>query len=506
MIKKIVFLIFSFFTLLNAQYNAKSLHNDLDTFFNTYVDAGFVKYQNITENPDLLRQIVINLQKFDIEKLSDPEHVKAFWINVYNILVIYSVFEEYPVSSPQDIHGFFDLNTHLVANEQLTINDIENTKLRDSFHDPRIHFVLVCAAKGCPKITKEVFDGKILEQQLDMLTTAALNNPEFIRVNPEQNTVYISEIFKWYKEDFLILHTDIRSYINQYMTKQIRPDYSLDYYTYDWSLNDSYEKENLDVTSINLQEYTPSTLLNPGQTEIKLFNNLYTQTAYFNQEAERTDLNQRSTYYTGIAYFLYGITNRINAGFDLYFKSVLIDQKSSSPFSIFNFSTSSNSRNAFTSIAPKIKVTPIPSISNLSIQTLVLIPLGKNFQSPLFLEYDAWQWWTQIFFDYTINDKFLIYLENGHYLRFSEDETAYLTPIKAIFNYYPSTRFTLYFTSELTPQWEDLKWSSYYVQAGIGLKYLVFSSLELELLYTKFLAGKNQGAGLTYNFGLRFLR
>ena len=44
----------------------------------------------------------------------------------------------------------------------------------------------------------------------------------------------------------------------------------------------------------NVQDYTPSLLINKGQTEFKLFNSLYTQSQYFNIDSEKLDAGARS--------------------------------------------------------------------------------------------------------------------------------------------------------------------------------------------------------------------
>ena len=145
----------------------------------------------------------------------------------------------------------------------------------------------------------------------------------------------------------------------------------MSYINYDWNLNEAPKKETGSLIPIeeNLQAYTPSTLLKPGQIEIKLFNNLYTQTAYFDEESKKKDLNERSTYFTGIINSLYGITIDINVGLDVYIKSVRFDSESSSPFSVFNFSSDADTRTALTQFGPKIKISPFKSFRNLAFQS-----------------------------------------------------------------------------------------------------------------------------------------
>jgi hypothetical protein len=478
----------------------------MDNFLSRYVHQGKVDYMEIKNNPGQLKQIISVVENFDIENLKQPNMAKAFWINAYNILVIRAVVEAYPIKSPLDVKGFFDKKKHTVAGERLTLNEIENIKLREEFSDPRIHFVLVCAAVSCPPIIDKIFTPANTEQLLEERTRINLNDDNFIRMNENKKTVKISELFKWYKQDFLQGGLTLIGFINQFRHDKIPEESTVNYYPYDWTLNDYREDKSgrFIIDRENLQAYTPSTLLLPGQIELKQFNNLYTQTAFFDQDGEKVDLNNRSTYYTGIIYFLYGFKSRVNIGFDLYFKAVHNSELSGSPFSVFQFS-GMNSRSSLTSIVPKVKFTPISQLNNLSLQTLLLIPLAEGLEAFPFLEYDDVQWWTQLFYDLQLKDQFLIYLESGLYLRFDSNETVPSTPLKLILNYYPSDRWTFYLPTEIFPNWDNFSWSSYFFQAGIGGKYQITANIELELLYTRFLLGKQSGAGLTYNLGFRFI-
>ncbi len=46
----------------------------------------------------------------------------------------------------------------------------------------------------------------------------------------------------------------------------------------------------------NLQSITPSSIMKKGQVEIKLFNNLYTQQAFYNSSSEKQEIGFRETY------------------------------------------------------------------------------------------------------------------------------------------------------------------------------------------------------------------
>ena len=56
---------------------------------------------------------------------ASAESKKAFYINAYNLIVIYQVSKFYPLKSPLDKSGFFDKVKHQVAGEALTLNALE---------------------------------------------------------------------------------------------------------------------------------------------------------------------------------------------------------------------------------------------------------------------------------------------------------------------------------------------------------------------------------------------
>lgn len=489
-----------------AETKAHTFFNRVDRFLLEYVREGLVNYEAIKENPEPLREIIEMLKNFDVAQLSDDGE-KAFWIDAYNVLVIDAVVQHYPIDSPMDVGGFFDRRKHKVAEEALTLNDIENIKLRKRFGDARIHFALVCAAQSCPPLVPRAYTPANVDSLLEARTRANLNDPQFIRVDPEARTVRISEIFKWYREDFVTEDQGVLDYINRYRDDKIPESYEVDYYTYDWNLNEYWEIDTgvLLRRRDTLQAYTPSTLLRPGEIAIKQFNNLYTQTAFFNAYGKKVDDNRRSTFFTSITNVLYGLSRDVNVGFDLYVKSVRFDAVSSSPLDVFEFASSENARTALTSFAPKVKFSPLARLRSFSVQTLFLIPVGSMLEAQPFLDFDEVQWWTQLFYDHMLSEQFLLYLESGYYFRFGED-ASFSTPTKAILNYYPSDRWIFYLATELAPAWDGLSWGSYFFQAGPGVKYQFAANLELEVLFTQFLMGKDNGAGVTYNLGFRWLR
>lgn len=225
-------------TLLLALLTVSSLKTfteEADALMKTYVNDGQVNYQALKDNANQISQLYQQIGEISLDKASDNEK-KAFYINAYNIIILYQAQENYPIESPMNVPGFFEGKQHTVAGEQLTLNALEQEKLLKPYHDPRIHFVLVCAAKSCPPLASFAYQAEQLDQQLDRKTRQALNNPDFVRVKKRAKTVEISKIFEWYKEDFTKDGSTL-AFINQYRDRKIPTRYQVHYYDYNWDLN-----------------------------------------------------------------------------------------------------------------------------------------------------------------------------------------------------------------------------------------------------------------------------
>ncbi|UZR94480.1 DUF547 domain-containing protein [Chondrinema litorale] len=220
----------------NAQQ--ESFFKKADAFFKSNVTEGRVKYKGIKQNSSVLNNLTDYVANVDVSQFSSDEK-KAFYLNAYNILVIKNIIDAYPIDSPMSIDGFFDKKKQTVAGEVLTLNEIENKKIREVYKDSRIHFALVCAAKGCPEIASFAFTPEMVDEQLQQLTTKAINNSDFTKVNKSEKQVMLSEIFNWYKQDFLNEAPDLLAYINKYRKEKLDKNFKVSHYSYNWELNEA---------------------------------------------------------------------------------------------------------------------------------------------------------------------------------------------------------------------------------------------------------------------------
>ena len=532
---KYVFLLcFGFLSLsLSAQENTGSFFEEADQFFSQHVREGKIDYQQITADPKELYQLVRQVITYNLDDKNESTQ-KAFLINAYNIHVIKSVVDAWPIGSTQQVDGFFDAKKHVVAGESYTLDELEKQFIFGKFPDPRLHFVLVCAAIGCPPLTTFAYTPDSLESQLDQQTYKALNRSSFIQVNDAKQTVGISQIFQWYPKDFKVEHPTVLSYINSHRNDLIPDNYKISYYPYDWTINALGSLPGLvnpsGQASSNIQQFTPSVLLKKGQVEIKVFNNVYTQTAFRDNERQKVDLGQRETFYTGIFQFNYGVSQdrRWNVGFELDYQGVRLDQDlDSSPLRVLGTSTDNLifQKHALTYIGPRIRFAPFRNIPKFSLTSTLQIPVSNDLElfadgQRRFLAHNRVNWWTQFFFDKTFG-QWQLFTEVDFLYRFPTNQVSFnqdaffLTPVIAFLSYFPNPKVTLNVNAQYWPTFQGLPGNSAgegfslsgdFVQLGIGGKYQLTPEVNLEVIYTNFATSRNNGAGQTFNFGIVFIK
>jgi hypothetical protein len=212
-----------------------------------YVKAARVDYASLKAHPqDLNRYLnqVAAVSRADFKQWSEPQQI-AFLINAYNAYTLRLILEHYPLNSIKDIghiwSGPWDQPVVQLFGETLTLNTLEHKILRVDYAEPRIHFALVCAAKGCPPLRSEAYVGTRLDQQLNDQARQFLANPNKNRVDASEQTVYLSPIFKWYGGDFEKKSGSVLAALKPYWPSKPVAGYEhfqIRYTDYDWSLNE----------------------------------------------------------------------------------------------------------------------------------------------------------------------------------------------------------------------------------------------------------------------------
>jgi uncharacterized protein DUF547 len=201
-----------------------------------------------------LENVRQQLAQVDPKALSKKDQL-AYWINVYNVNVVATVVEHYPVASIRDIStdiltrlNVFKKDTVPVKGGRISLNDVENDRIRAGFHDPRIHFAINCAAASCPPIRTEPYVGARLDEQLDDQTRKFLTGPHGVRIEKDGDRVVVhtTKIMDWFGEDFDKWAGGRVAFLKKHLPADkaqalaaAGTNVKLDYDDYDWKLNDA---------------------------------------------------------------------------------------------------------------------------------------------------------------------------------------------------------------------------------------------------------------------------
>ncbi len=210
-------------------------------------------------------ELTYSLKKLNLRDLKTREEQIAFWINMYNVLVIHGVIELGIKDSVKEIRNFFKRVQYRISDMFFSPDDVEHGILRGNRRlpnfifkpfkgndkrlnftikpmEPRIHFALVCASSSCPPI--EIYTAEKIDQELNISGKTFLNSGGIV-IDKERKIVSLSRIFKWYSGDFGRDQAERLNFISSFLYEKEDADFlteyadslKVNYQNYDWRLN-----------------------------------------------------------------------------------------------------------------------------------------------------------------------------------------------------------------------------------------------------------------------------
>lgn len=194
-----------------------------------------------------LESYLDQLARVPVGELARPEQM-AFWINLYNALVVDLVLDHYPVDSIRRIdispgpfaRGPWRKALIQIEGQPVSLHDIEHRILRPIWRDPRVHYALNDGAVGCPNLRPEPYTGRNLDQALDRAARAFVNDPRGMRIDADG--LHVSSIYIWFEEDFggddagVIRH--LLAYAKPETAMRLQEFEEIASDSFDWRLND----------------------------------------------------------------------------------------------------------------------------------------------------------------------------------------------------------------------------------------------------------------------------
>lgn len=228
-------------------------------------DGNQVQYGKLKENASDLDSYLKNLESVGLEdftKFSRDEQL-SFLINAYNAFTVKLILNHYPVKSIKDIGGLFSSpwksSFFTLLGKKRSLDDIEHGMIRQDekgvksletklisalkkFDEPRIHFAVNCASKGCPLLNDKPYVPEKLDMQLEEATKNFLKDRTKNRFDAEKMELHLSNIFKWYGADFEKASGQVVVFVAPKMASSQKEEdlikkAKVNFLDYDWSLN-----------------------------------------------------------------------------------------------------------------------------------------------------------------------------------------------------------------------------------------------------------------------------
>lgn len=233
-------------------------------------DGRKVNYKGISTSSefDVYKTRTKELQRVQIATASREEKL-AFFINIYNALVVHANVVLGPPNGLWQRYKFFNTVKYIIGGHSYSLQDIENGVLRANRkgvgmftkpfsksdprfkialekHEPLIHFALVCGAKSCPPIKTYSVEG--IYEELKSAAEAFLEGDDGVFIDMKKKQIKLSKILDWYQEDFgknkeevvqwIIAHiaeSDKKSQLKELVAGK---SYKVSYLEYNWGTND----------------------------------------------------------------------------------------------------------------------------------------------------------------------------------------------------------------------------------------------------------------------------
>ena len=228
-------------------------HSSWDALLKKYVDAdGDVNYANWKKTEADVKALdayLADLSRGLPGKASSRPAQFAYWINAYNAMTIKGILREYPTTSIRNhtakVWGYniWDDLLLITPNGNFSLNHIEHEILR-KMGDARIHFAIVCASKGCPRLLNQAYTSSQLDKQLTANARHFFSDRQKFKADVDAKRIYVSPILEWFAEDFGSSDAQQMRFIATFLpdldAQRLARSGSADvsYLDYDWNLNE----------------------------------------------------------------------------------------------------------------------------------------------------------------------------------------------------------------------------------------------------------------------------
>lgn len=221
-------------------------HSPFAEVLRTCVDEnGHTRYDLVHRNGHLLSDYLRQLSLARTESLDAAERL-ALYLNAYNAFTMKLILLYPGVSSIREIPAAkrWKDERWQVGGSSVSLDQLEHDLIRAAFREPRVHFALVCASKGCPMLRREPYTGRDLDAQLTAQARAFFSKKTNLQWDPASRTLHLSEIMDWFRGDFQTNAGTIPHFVARFVEPQLAQailqpgvPVRLEFIPFDWRLN-----------------------------------------------------------------------------------------------------------------------------------------------------------------------------------------------------------------------------------------------------------------------------
>lgn len=200
-------------------------------------DRGAVDFEALARDRKDLDIYIRFIAATPLESFAAGDERLAHYINSYNALSMFNVIES---GIPASHAGwrkvvFFWLRRFVIGGRRLSLYAYQNDIIR-KVGDARVHFALNCSALGCPILPRQPFSRGSLQVELERETRGFFSSPEHLRIVPADQVAHLSELLRFYNEDFVAHAGSVRAFVNRYAVERIPDDFEIRFIPYDWTI------------------------------------------------------------------------------------------------------------------------------------------------------------------------------------------------------------------------------------------------------------------------------
>lgn len=173
------------------------------------------------------------------QRFTTAADVLAYHLNAYNALALYNVIAAglpKALASFGERYDFFYRRKLKVGGEDISLYDYENRVIR-ALGEERVHFALNCMAVSCPRLPRKPFSAATLDQDLARETRLFFAEARNFSIDDATQTVRLSEILKFYPDDFLAKAPSLSAYAGLLAGSPVPQHYKIMFTPYDWTIN-----------------------------------------------------------------------------------------------------------------------------------------------------------------------------------------------------------------------------------------------------------------------------